>query len=124
MLGAYEGTVGIARRSWAAGHEKELIGFLRAYRSGVEWIYDPANRELVEAMLVANIRDMTPPLAKQSYDLLLADKGGITRDLALDVDGIRTVLQLRSKYGLPRRELTDPAPYIDLSFYNKAFGIR
>ena len=43
---------------------------------------------------------MTPALAKQSYDLLLADKGGLTRDVALDIDGIRTVLALRSKYGV------------------------
>ena len=56
-------------------------------------------------MLVANIRDMTPALAKQSYDLLLADKGGITRDAALDLDGIRTVLALRSKYGSPQKTL-------------------
>lgn len=123
-LGAYQGTVGAARRAWAAGHTKELIGFLRGYRSGVEWLYDRANRDLVEAMLVANIRDMTPALAKQSYELLLADRGGITRDAALDLDGIRTVLQLRSRYGLPRKTLTDPAPYIDLSYYQKAFGTR
>jgi ABC-type nitrate/sulfonate/bicarbonate transport system substrate-binding protein len=123
-LGAYQGTVGIARRSWAAGHEQELIGFLRAYRAGVDWLYERANRDVVEAMLVAHIRDMTPALAKQSYDLLLADQGGITRDIALDTDGIRTVLQLRSRYGMPRKVLTDPAPYIDRSYYDRAFGKR
>jgi len=121
-LGAYQGTVGAARRSWAAAHEKEMIGFLRAYRAGVDWLYNRGNREIVEAMLVANIRDMTPALAKQSYDLLLADKGGITRDIALDADGIRTVLQLRSKYGMPRKTLTDPAKYVELSYYEKAMG--
>lgn len=123
-LGAYQGTVGTARRSWAAGHEQELIGFLRAYRAGVDWLYDRANRDLVEAMLVAHIRDMTPALAKQSYDLLLAEQGGITRDIALDMDGIRTVLQLRSRYGMPRKVLTDAAPYIDGSYYDKAFAKR
>lgn len=123
-LGPYQGTVGAARRSWASGHQKELIGFLRGYRAGVDWLYDRSHRDLVEAMLVANIRDMTPALAKQSYDLLLADQGGITRDVSLDLDGIRTVLQLRSKYGLPRQTLTDPAPYIDLSYYQKAFQTR
>ena len=120
-LGAYAGTVGAARRSWALAHEKELIGFMRAYRSAVDWLYDRANRDIVEAMLIANIRDMTPALAKQSYDLLLADKGGITRDIALDMDGIRTVLQLRSKYGAPQKTLTDPAKYVELSYYQKAF---
>ena len=48
-LGAYQGTAAAARRSWATSHEKEMIGFLRAYRAGVDWIYDRANREIVEA---------------------------------------------------------------------------
>jgi ABC-type nitrate/sulfonate/bicarbonate transport system substrate-binding protein len=123
-LGAYEGTVGIARRSWAARHDKELIGFIRAYRAGIDWLYDRANRPIVEAILVANIRDMTPALAKQSYDLLVADKGGFTRDAALDLEGIRTVLALRSKYGVPQKTLADPAKYVDLTYYDKAFGKR
>ena len=119
-LGAYQGTVGIARRSWAATRERELVGFIRGYRMGIDWLYDRANREIVEAILVANIRDMTPSLAGKSYDLLLADKGGITRDAALDLEGIRTVLALRSKYGQPQKTLTDPAKYVDLSYYDKA----
>jgi ABC-type nitrate/sulfonate/bicarbonate transport system substrate-binding protein len=123
-LGAYEGTVGAARRLWARSHEDALIGFLRGYRAGVEWLYDRANREVAEAMLVANIRDMTPALAKQSYELLLADKGGLAREVALDIDGIRTVLQLRSKFGSPQKTLNDPMKYIDLSYYDKAFGKR
>lgn len=123
-LGALQGTVGIARRSWASGHERELLGFMRAYRAGVDWLYDRANREIVEALLVANTRDMTPALGRRSYDLLLAEKGGITRDVALDLDGIRTVLQLRSKYGAPPKTLSDPIKYVDLSYYEKAFGKR
>jgi ABC-type nitrate/sulfonate/bicarbonate transport system substrate-binding protein len=119
-LGAYQGTVGAARRSWAASHEKELLGFIRGYRAGAAWLYDRANREVVEAMLVANIRDMTPALAKRSYDLLLADRGGIARDAALDVEGVRTVLALRSKYGQPRKALDDPMKYLDLGYYEKA----
>lgn len=119
-LGAYQGTAGIARRSWARDHEAALVGYLRGYKAGVDWLYDRANRDIVEALLVANIRDMTPPLAKQSYDLLLAEKGGVTRDLALDPAGLRTVLDLRSKYGTPARTLTDPMKYIDLSYRDKA----
>jgi ABC-type nitrate/sulfonate/bicarbonate transport system substrate-binding protein len=123
-LGAYQGTAGIARRGWAHDHEKELVGFIRGYRAGIDWLYDRANREVVEAILVANIRDMTPALAKRSYDLLLADRGGVTRDAALDMDGIRTVLALRGKYGTPRKSLADPAKYVDLTYYEKASGRR
>ena len=123
-LGAYEGTVGAARRSWAKANEPALLGFMRGYRAGVDWIYDRANRDVVEALLIANVRDMSPALAKKSYDLLVADKGGVTRDVALDIEGIRTVLQLRSKFGLPQKTLTDPMKYVDLSYYDKAFAKR
>jgi len=120
VLGAYQGTSGIARRSWAQSHEAALVGFIRAYRTAVAWLYNPANRDIVEALLVANSRDMTPALAKQSYNLLLADKGGIARDLSIDPAGLRTVLELRGKYATPKVTLGDPAKYIDLTYYNKA----
>lgn len=119
-LGAYQGTVTAVRRSWAATHEGALTGFVKGYRSGVAWLYDPANRETAEALLVANIRDMTPALARRSYDLLLAPRGGITKDAALDMEGIRTVLALRSRYGVPQKTLTDPAKYIDDSYLRAA----
>jgi ABC-type nitrate/sulfonate/bicarbonate transport system substrate-binding protein len=64
-LGPYQGTVGIARKSWAAGNDAAMVGFIRAYKSALDWIYDRANREIVEALLIANVRDMTPALAKQ-----------------------------------------------------------
>lgn len=119
-LGAYQGTAGVARRSWAREHDEALVGFIRAYRAATDWLYERANREIVEAILVANVRDMTPALAKQSYDLLLADKGGLARDLAPDLAGMRTVLRLRSKFGSPPKTLTDPMKYVDLSYYDRA----
>jgi len=111
-------------RSWARDHEAALVGFLRAYKAATDWIYDRANREVAEALLVANIRDMTPSLAKLSYELLLADKGGLARDLSPDSAGIRTVLELRSKFGMPQKTLTDPAKYIDRSYLERALGKR
>jgi len=121
-LGAYQGTVGAARRSWAREHDAALVGFIRAYRAATDWLYDRANREIVEAILVANVRDMTPALAKQSYDLLLADKGGLARDLAPDLTGMRTVLRLRSKFGAPAKTLTDPMKYVDLGYHERAMA--
>jgi ABC-type nitrate/sulfonate/bicarbonate transport system substrate-binding protein len=123
-LGAYQGTAVIVRHGWAREHEAALVGFLRGYRAAVDWLYDRGNRDVALALLVANIRDMTPVLAQQSYDLLLADKGGITRDLALDPAGLATVLTLRSRYGTPAKTLTDPAKYVDLTYHDKAFPKR
>jgi len=123
-LGAYQGTVGVARRAWAREHDAALVGFIRAYRAATDWLYERGNREIVEALLTANIRDMTPALAKQSYDLLLGDKGGLARDLAPDLAGMRTVLRLRSKFGSPAKALADPMKYVDLSYYERALGKR
>lgn len=119
-LGAYQGSVGMARRSWASQNEAALIGFMRGFRAGMDWIHDPKNREMVEAMLVANVRDMTPALSKQGYDALLS--GGFSRDVSIDIKGMQTVLALRSKYAQPPKKLTDPKKYIDLSYYDKAFA--
>lgn len=120
VLGPYQGTAGMARRSWATANGAALVGFIRAYRAAAAWLHEPANREVVQALLLAHSRDMTPALARQSYELLLAAKGGIARDLAIDPAGLRTVLELRAKYGTPNKPLGDPARYIDLGYYDRA----
>jgi ABC-type nitrate/sulfonate/bicarbonate transport system substrate-binding protein len=119
-LGAYLGVVGAARRSWARENEQALVGFIRAYRQGVEFLYQPANREVAEALLVANVRAMTPALARQSLNLLLGEKTGFYRDVRLDRQGASTVLALRSKYSEARRTLSDPDKYMDGAYRDKA----
>jgi ABC-type nitrate/sulfonate/bicarbonate transport system substrate-binding protein len=121
-IGAYLGTVAGARRSWARDNEAALIGFIRGYRAGLAWVSDPRNRPIAEAILLANTKDMTPALARRSYDALFAPHGGFIRDLSLDPARIQTVLGLRSKFGEPRKALSDPAKYIDTSYRDKAFA--
>jgi ABC-type nitrate/sulfonate/bicarbonate transport system substrate-binding protein len=120
VLGRYQGLVGATRRSWAQTHQNQLIGYIRAYRAGVAWLYDRTNRAEAQAILQKNVRGMTPELAAKTYDVLLAPAGGFAPDGALDVEGVRTVLKVRSKYGRPAKELTDPARYYDLSYYERA----
>lgn len=121
-LGPYLGTSGIVRRSWARSHEQALVGFLRAYRNAMQWLADPANRGVAEALLVANLRDMTPALAARAADTLLAERGGLLRDLEIDPAALRTVLALRLKYGQPSRRLGDVDRYIDMSYRAKAIA--
>jgi ABC-type nitrate/sulfonate/bicarbonate transport system substrate-binding protein len=122
QLGAYQGLVGAARRSWARQNEPALLGYLRAYHAGLAFLYDPGNRDVAEALLVANLRAMTPPLAKQSLEVLLDGKSGFMRDAAVDLKGVETVLALRSKF--TGQALSDPAKYVDSTYRNKALGQR
>ncbi len=119
-LGAYQGLVGAARRSWAGQNERALVGFIRAYHSAVTFLYDPKNRDVAEALLVANVRAMNPQLARQSLQVLLHDKSGFFKDVAVDEKGLAAVLALRSKYADPRKTLSDPAKYVDDSYRKKA----
>lgn len=117
-LGAYLGVVGAARRSWARQNEQALVGFIRAYRQGVDFLYE--NPDIAEALLVANMRAMTPGLARKSLEVFLEEKTGFYRDVRLDAEGAKTVLALRSKYA--GRELADAARYTDPSYRDKALA--
>lgn len=121
LLGAYQGRAAFSMRGWLKDNEAAAIGFMRAMREATEWIYDPQNREIAEAVLVANDRDMTPALAKKTYDMFVDRKGGLYRDLKVDMEGFKVVLALRSKYGQPKKDLREPMKYIDLELYRKAF---
>jgi ABC-type nitrate/sulfonate/bicarbonate transport system substrate-binding protein len=121
LLGAYQGRAGFAMRGWLKDNEAAAIGFMRAMREAMEWIYDPQNREIAEALLVANDRDMTPALAKKTYDMFVDKKGGLYRDVKIDMEGFKVVLALRAKYGQPKKDLGEPTKYVDLQLYRKAF---
>ena len=124
LLGAYQGRAAFGMRGWIRDNEAAVIGFMRALREAMDWIYDPQNRDICEALLLANDRDTTPALAKKTYDMFVGRKGGMYRDLRINMEGFKVVLALRSKYGQPRRELNDPMKYVDLDLYGKAFPGR
>jgi ABC-type nitrate/sulfonate/bicarbonate transport system substrate-binding protein len=124
LLGRYQGRTGFAQRAWIRDNEAAVIGFMRGYRDAMDWLYDHNNRSAAADLLMANDASVTPELARLSLDILLDDKGGFWRDLALDLEGIRTVLALRTRFGVPQKTLSDPAPYVDLALYAKAFPER
>lgn len=121
-FGPYQGFVVTGRRSWAASHHADVVGLTRALIRAIDWLYDPANRPIAEALLVADVPGMSPDLARKTYNVVLAPKNGFYRQVAPDMDGIRAVLALRTKYGQPHKELTDPMKYLDLSYRAEALA--
>ena len=122
LFGHYMGRSAFAQRAWVKQNETAVTGFMHAYREAMDYLFDPRNREICEALLIANDPGMTPALAKKTYDIFVNPKSGLFRDLALDMEGVKTVLELRSKYGVPQKSLTDASKYVDLSLHQKAFG--
>ena len=120
MIGPYQGNVAAAKRSWAKTHRKEVVGFIRGYVAAIEWLYDKANREEALRILTTDLPQISPQLAQQSYDVLLDPKDGFFRQGKVDLDGLKTVLQLRSHYSGAKDALTDPTKYYDPTCYETA----
>jgi ABC-type nitrate/sulfonate/bicarbonate transport system substrate-binding protein len=121
VYGHYQGLVGAARRGWAKDNAPKLDGYIRGYLAGLAWLSDPANKEAAIAVLRKNLPQMSPELAAQSYGVLINPRGFSPR-AQIDLDGVKTVLELRSRYGEPKKALGDPAKYYDPQYYEAALS--
>src|SRR5439155_17645448 len=121
IIGRYQGSVGAARRAWAAANAGALVGYIRAYVAAVDWLYDPANRAEAMEILQRRLADVSPGNAARSYDELLhPSRGSLSRKAAIDPEGVRTVLALRREFARPARPLSDPSRYYDPAYYERA----
>ncbi|HSU62448.1 MAG TPA: ABC transporter substrate-binding protein [Burkholderiales bacterium] len=120
VLGAYQGLVGGARKAWADANRDAVVGYIRAFSEAVDWLYDPRNRDEAVLIFRKNLPSVPEQGARAAYGVLLAPSGGFQKKAQIDLEGVRTVLRLRSKYAEPKKALTDPARYYDPSFYRAA----
>jgi ABC-type nitrate/sulfonate/bicarbonate transport system substrate-binding protein len=121
VYGHYQGLVGATRRSWAKDNAKNLEAYIRGYVEGLAWLSDPANKEAAIAVLCKNLPQMSGELAAESYAALINPRGFSPKG-QIDIEGVKTVLELRSRYGEPKKTLTDPAKYYDPQYYRAALA--
>ena len=124
VIGPYQAVSGVARRSWAKAHSRELEGFIRAYVKGLDWLSDPNNKPDAIALYRKNIPQANEVAASKAWDALVPGPEGFQKKAKLDMEGVETVLQLRSEFGRPKAPLTDPAKYVDESYYERALKGR
>ena len=117
--GHYQGLIGATRKSWARDNKQKLEGYIRGYVAALDWLAKPENKDEAIAILRKNLPQMSPELAAQSYSVLAGPKG-FTPKAQLDIEGVKRVLALRSRYGEPKKELSDPLRYYDAAYYEAA----
>ena len=112
VLKDYPGTVLAVNRTWAQSHKKELVGFLRAWRTALRWTQDPGNREAAIELIVGEAK--IPPQGASRL-LSLSPKDGL-----LNMSGAKTVLDMRNEFAAA--PLKGPAleAYVDLSYFQEA----
>ena len=120
VLQRYQGSVGAARRPWALEHGDILVRYIAAHLAALDWLFAPGNR--AEALQILERRlKVDAASAERSYAELLA-QGSPARRAALDIEGIRTVLELRRRYAPSPPAYAEPAKYYDLSYYQRALA--
>ena len=119
-LGHFQGGVAAVGREWAATHGEEIASFIRANISALNWLYDPGNKAAALQIFHKHLPGLAPDIAEQSYAILLDPVHGFSKQCSVDIDGVRTVMEIRSQFARPHKPLRDPGRYIDLSFYERA----
>jgi len=109
-----------ACRGLAAANPEALRGFIRAELKAIDWIIDPANAEGATDTLERNMPGMDRAGAEAAMKIVLDPDRGLAGSDKINHTGVATILALRSKYGEPQKNLTEPERYIDLSYYNTA----
>jgi NitT/TauT family transport system substrate-binding protein len=102
---------------WAQRNRATILAFLRTRIKATEYLYNPANRDEVVAILAKYTRT-SPTVAAATYDLFIKEKV-IARKAALFADGIKANLDALVATG----ELADAPPlatFIDASFLTEA----
>lgn len=119
-FGAYQAISGVVRRAWAEKNEDRLVPFIRSYVAAVDWLYDPANRAEAVAIYQKNIPNSSREAADQAWSVMLSGKEGFQRRAKIDPEGVRSVVQIRSEFGTPKKQLGDSSRYFDERWYEKA----
>ena len=113
----YQGGIFTASRAWTQTHETEVAAFMRGYLDGLAWTLDPANYAAAVALLLARMPAIKPKVAPAVMAKLLDPATGLTPGGTIDEAGMRTVLELRSRYARPEKTLESIERYLDLSIY-------
>jgi ABC-type nitrate/sulfonate/bicarbonate transport system substrate-binding protein len=122
-LGSYQGSVGAARRSWAEANANTIVAFVRAYASAVDWLHDAAHKDEAIAILTKRLGGMRRDEVERSYRELVAEAGGFSPHAAFDLEGARTVLELRRTYGGAARASHDVTYFYDARYYERALRV-
>jgi ABC-type nitrate/sulfonate/bicarbonate transport system substrate-binding protein len=117
----YARGLGATRREWANKNADLVVRFVRAMIRASDWLQAPTNKaEVIEVLSGATHNNQAR--AESLYRQTLSPTLGLTPRSRIDMDGIRTVLELREIAGLMKAPVPKPEKYIDERFYQKALA--
>ena len=120
LFPAYQGGIVAARAKWLLTHAQEAQAFIRAYSKGLAWTLNPDNLTAASELLLLNMPEIKPGVINSVMKSLLSPVSGLTPEGKVLNDGMRTVIELRQKYGGRTLNASQLDKYLDLSHYEHA----
>jgi ABC-type nitrate/sulfonate/bicarbonate transport system substrate-binding protein len=117
----YARGLGATRRVWANANEDLVVRFTRAMIRATDWLQNPKNKDEVIQLLLGETKNKKGR-AEAMYVATLSPTMGLTPRSRIDMEGIRTVLELREVAGLMKPPVPKPEKYVDERFYKKALA--
>lgn len=104
------------RREWAAAHRGEVVRFLKAVLQARRWLEE---NKKAGAEFLAKELEMKPKLAEQGLDYYLTHRAW-EPDLNIDLDGLKTVIEIYAAQPDIKGAIPSPEKYVDLSYLEQA----
>jgi len=118
-LGSYQANVRIANRAWATENPELVVGYIRALRSAIDWLYDPVNRDEAVRILASKVK-VGEAAARSSVDGMTRGQSAIQRNGEMDLQGLRNVIMLRERHGQPPKKMGPASKYYDPAWFDRA----
>jgi ABC-type nitrate/sulfonate/bicarbonate transport system substrate-binding protein len=117
----YARGLGATRRDWANANEDLVVRFNRAMIGASDWLQDAKNKNDAIQLLLGESKN-NQARAAAMYANTLSPTMGLTARSRIDMEGIRTVIELREIAGLMKPPAPKPEKYVDERFYQKALA--
>ena len=117
----YARGLGATRREWANTNEDLVVRFNRAMIRATDWLQDTKNKDEAVQLLLGETKN-NKARAESLYNLTLSPTMGLTPRSRIDMEGIRTIIELREVAGLMKAPVPKPEKYVDERFYKKALA--
>jgi ABC-type nitrate/sulfonate/bicarbonate transport system substrate-binding protein len=120
LIGPYQAAGLFTQRTWARDHRELLLAFLSACIEAQRWLLAPENKQQVIDLLTSQSH-LSPEIAREDYQVSMAQPGGFAKDAQFDLRGFENVLQLRAEVeGQWGGHPPAPEKYYDPSYYEAA----
>ena len=117
----YARGLGATRREWANANEDLVVRFNRAMIRATDWLQDTKNKDEAVQLLLGETKN-NKARAESLYNITLSPTLGLTPRSRIDMEGIRTIIELREVAGLMKAPVPKPEKYVDERFYKKALA--